>query len=208
MAPLDAKVAATLDSHEADLSDEDELISALEDEDDSTLSHLREQRLNQLHAEFSRAKILQEASHGTYQTLKDEKAVLDITTNTKLVVVHFRKSDFAKCLVMDEKLGALAPRHFDTRFVAINVDDAPFLVAKMDIRVLPCVFAFVNGIKTDRILGFEGLGVRPDKFTLRELEARLLFAGVLTRPKVANEERAASSRAEQTSNDDNDDDWD
>ena len=35
--------------------------------------------------------------------------------------------------------------------------DAPFVVEKMSIRVLPCVVGFVNGIAKGRVTGFEGI---------------------------------------------------
>lgn len=189
---IDSHVSAKLDRlpNTAD-QDEDELIAALENEGDddvATLSAFRERRLEQLHAEVSRAKLLRETQHGTYQRMTDEKSVLELTTNTKLCVVHFCKDDFERCRVMDQKLAALAPKHFDTRFVAVDVLHAPFLVAKLDVRVLPCVFAFVRGIVKDRIVGFEGIGSKPDSFSLAELEARLLSSGVLVRAKMDRED--------------------
>ena len=67
----------------------------------------------------------------------------------------------------------LAPKHFDTRFVKISVDNAPFLVTKLKVQVLPCVIAFVDG--------------QGDKFTTKDLETRLLGAGVLLRAKTGDE---------------------
>jgi len=103
MAELDPKVARVVDraTHDDD-SDEDALIAALED--DSELDALREQRLQQLHAEFSRAKEMRATEHGTYAEIKDEKALMDITTSTKLCVVHFFKPDFNRCRIMDGHL--------------------------------------------------------------------------------------------------------
>jgi len=66
----------------------------------------------------------------------------------------------------------------------MNVENAPFLVVKLKVQVLPCVLAFVNGVSVDRIVGFEGLGYTPDTFTTKDLEARLLDSGVLQRAKA------------------------
>lgn len=103
MAALDPKVAAVVDSaaKEND-SDEDDLIAQLED--DSELDAFREQRLQQLHAEFNKARQLRASDHGTYVEIKDEKALMDITTSTKLCVVHFFKPDFNRCRIMDTHL--------------------------------------------------------------------------------------------------------
>ena len=106
MPALDPTVAAILDRPGAsvDSDDEDALIAALEEDDDPTFSALRERRLQQLHSEISRAKQMRESGNGTYTEVKDEKGVMDITTNTKYAVVHFFKSDFGRCGIMDQHL--------------------------------------------------------------------------------------------------------
>ena len=113
MSELDPKVASLVDhATRDDDSDEDALIAALED--DSELDAFREQRLQQLHSEFDRARRLRANEHGTYTEIKDEKALMDITTSTKLCVVHFFKPDFNRCRIMDTHLEvSLVP--FSTR---------------------------------------------------------------------------------------------
>jgi len=214
MPALDEKVSHVLDRSRsaADSDDEDALIAELEDEgSDATFSALREKRLVQLHAELSRAKAIKsdKPGHGLYQEITDEKHLLDITTSTKLCVVHFMKPDFNRCGMMDDKLRVLAEKHFDTRFVSINVENAPFLVVKLGIQVLPCVIAFKDGVGADRIIGFEGIGYKPDSFTVSELEARLLSSGVLVRAKMTDDDdrkRAVRRAAREEVYDD--DDWD
>jgi hypothetical protein len=102
MTTLDPKVAALVDAAKDDDSDEDALIAELEN--DSDLDAFREQRLQQLHAEFNKAQSLRANSHGSYVEIKDEKALMDITTTTKLCVVHFFKPDFNRCRIMDTHL--------------------------------------------------------------------------------------------------------
>ncbi|CZT21252.1 related to PLP1 Phosducin homologue likely to be involved in regulation of pheromone response [Ramularia collo-cygni] len=208
---LDPKVAAVLDhrrTNNHDSDDEDALIAELEDEEDTTFSALREKRLEQLHSEVTRAKLMRETSHGTYNEILDEKVLMDITTSTKLVVVHFMKPDFNRCRIMDEKLRVLAEKHFDTRFVSINVENAPFLVVKLNVKVLPCVLTFKEGVSSDRIIGFEGIGWKPDSFTTAELEARLLGSGVLVRAKITDDDDRRVRREKVEVVDENDDDWD
>ena len=102
----------------------------------------------------------------------------------------------------------LAPKHFDTRFLKISVENAPFLVTKLKVKVLPCVISFVDGLGVDRIIGFEGLG-HGDSFATKDLETRLLQSGVLVRSKVESSTgfgvNASASRREE---EDDDDDWD
>lgn len=103
MAPLDPTVARVLDTHTStDDIDEDALLDSLEN--DSDLGAFREQRLQQLHAEYSRAKNLRNQEHGTYTEIKDEKALMETTASTKWCVVHFFKPDFGRCGIMDGKL--------------------------------------------------------------------------------------------------------
>ena len=102
---------------------------------------------------------------------------------------------------------ALAPKHFDTRFLRINVENAPFLVTKIKIQVLPCVVSYIKGTGVDRIIGFEGLGLTGNDFSVRDLELRLLKAGVLTRAKVVGGGEATENRMRTAINHENDDEW-
>jgi hypothetical protein len=111
---LDPTVASLVDRAAADPdSDEDALIASLEA--DTAVDAFRERRLQQLHEEFNRAKQLRGESHGTYSEIKDEKALMDLTTSTKLCVVHFFKPDFGRCQVMDGHLEVSLAMHWDWR---------------------------------------------------------------------------------------------
>jgi len=211
MSQIDTSVARILDSKHADLDsdDEDALIASLEDS--PAVDAFREQRIQQLHSEFVRGKEQKSMGFGTYTEIKDEKQLMEMTTEIERVVVHFKKSDFARCGVMDGHLESLATTHTDTRFLSISVDNCPFLVTKLAIKILPCVLCFIKGVSVDRIVGFEGLGYTPDTFTTKDLETRLLSSGVLLRAKgsgtkwsVGKKEREEKGRQV----DEDDDDWD
>ena len=113
-------------------------------------------------------------------------------------------------MIMPNITQALASTHLETRFVRINVENAPFLVTKLKVQVLPCVLAFVDGVSTDRLIGFEGLGFSENTFETPDLEARLLKAGVLERSKSqglqGNRLAKPGQRIEKA--DEDDDDWD
>ena len=104
----------------------------------------------------------------------------------------------------------MAQKHFDTRFLKMNVENAPFLVTKLKVQVLPCVLAFVNGVSVDRIVGFEGLGYTQDTFTTKDLETRLLSSGVIQRAKTTGDAGAGKWGVKAPKKDDSDDgdDWD
>ncbi|KAG0648215.1 Thioredoxin domain-containing plp1 [Hyphodiscus hymeniophilus] len=208
MANIDSHVASVLDTSGAHSDDEDALIASLEDS--PAIDAFREQRLQQLHSEFTRAKAQKNQGFGNYSEIKEEKALMDLTTEVKYAVVHFAKDDFARCGTMDVHLESLAKKHFDTRFLKMNVENAPFLVTKLKVQVLPCVLAFVNGVSVDRIVGFEGLGYTPDTFTTKDLEGRLLSSGVIQRAKATGDAGAVQwgVKAQKKYDSEDDDEWD
>ena len=43
-----------------------------------------------------------------------------------------------------------------------HTQDSPFFVDKLNVRVLPCVVMFVDGVAVDRVVGFDTLGAKDD----------------------------------------------
>ncbi|ORY41232.1 thioredoxin-like protein [Rhizoclosmatium globosum] len=158
--------------------DEDALFAELEEDDDHLLADMRERRMKELRAEMIKAQELASMQHGSYENILSEKEVLNITTSTDKVVVHFYHKEFRRCQIMDRHLGTLARKHYKTRFVKIDVEVCPFLVERLKIKVLPCVIPFVNGVSIERLIGFEELG-ESDSFQTAMLERRLAEAKVL-----------------------------
>lgn len=89
---------------------------------------------------------MRQNKHGIYELFTQEKEVLRITTSVKNCIVHFFHSDFRRCLIVDEHLEKLSQKHFKTKFAKIDVDNAPFLVTKLQIQVLPVILCFIDGI--------------------------------------------------------------
>ena len=67
----------------------------------------------------------------------------------------------------------LAEKQLTPQIVAIKAVDAQFLVQKLNVKVLPFVVAYKNGLEVTRIVGFERLA----------LEALLYKHGVLQRTR-------------------------
>jgi hypothetical protein len=44
----------------------------------------------------------------------------------------------------------LAPKYFSTLFLRVFVENVPWLVERLAIKVLPCVIAFTKGVSKDR----------------------------------------------------------
>jgi len=104
MSNIDSRVATLLDNnhHNSDSEDEDALIASLEE--DSLTDGFREQRLQQLHSEFTRAKHQKAAGFGVYSEIKDEKELMDITASADRSVVHFCKEGFVRCGIMSDEM--------------------------------------------------------------------------------------------------------
>lgn len=222
--------------------DDDALFASLENEDDSAY---RSQRIEQLNADLASAKAQQPSTatvyhtseNNLYPTLTTDQSVLETTTQAHRCVLHFAHPDFTRCAVMDEHLRQLASRHYEVRFARVDVRDTPFVVEKLNIRVLPCVVGFKDGVGVERVLGFEGLGSGgkdgADQISSVVLEKRLLWKGVLVREVVGGRDgeregeesgsesesdedvsRGGARKAIRTGNmrykdgEDDDDDWD
>ncbi|KAI5804044.1 thioredoxin-like protein [Peziza echinospora] len=217
-AELDPKVAAIIDRRaeksvaataagKADLSDdEDDLIAELE-RDDSAMDAFRERRMQELHDEFHRARHMKGQDHGHYAEVVNEKEAMDATTSTKYAIIHFYHADFRRCKIIDTHFETLAQKHFDTKFIRINVENAPFLVERLKVKVLPCVISFIDGKSVDRLEGFDKLG-NTDNFSTAYLESYLILTGVLQRAKTTGDaQRKTIFRTENPADQVDDDDW-
>ncbi|EJU06474.1 thioredoxin-like protein [Dacryopinax primogenitus] len=120
----------------------------------------------------------QDEVHGRYTELTEEKDVIQTSAKEPLCVIHFYHRDFRRCKIMDSHLEALAPNYPGTRFLRVLVENVPFLVDRLQIKVLPCVVCFVKGVTKDRLVGFEQLG-NADEFETGVLELRLKQSGVI-----------------------------
>ena len=70
--------------------------------------------------------------------------------NKPRCVIHFYHHKFKRCEIMDKHLQRLAPKYFNTLFIRVFVENVPWLVERLGIKVLPCVLTFVNGTSKDR----------------------------------------------------------
>lgn len=56
---------------------------------------------------------------GAYEEVA-EGDFLAVVTQSERVVCHFFHHEFERCRIMDKHLGALARKHFDTRFIKLS----------------------------------------------------------------------------------------
>jgi hypothetical protein len=76
-------------------------------------------------------------------------------TKSPFTVCAFYHREFTRCKIIDKHLGILASKHFETKFIRIDAEKAPFFVQKLQVKTLPCVILFIDGIAVDRIVGYD-----------------------------------------------------
>ncbi|XP_020397890.1 thioredoxin domain-containing protein PLP3A [Zea mays] len=119
--------------------------------------------------------------------------------DTEFFICHFYHREFYRCKIMDKHLKTLAPIYVGTKFVKLDVENAPFFVAKLAIKILPCVILFKKGIVVDRLVGIQDLRSKDD-FLTRALEHILILKtkGIIDEKKKddddADEESEANNR--------------
>ncbi|KNZ81549.1 Thioredoxin domain-containing protein C2F3.12c, partial [Termitomyces sp. J132] len=159
--------------------DTDRLFAELEEEiENDGDAAMREQGLDVLRREMERMQEMQKSHHGEYTEITDEKEVVRVSAHEPRCVVHFYHTNFKRCEIMDKHLSSLAKKYFSTRFFRVFVENVPWLVERLGIKVLPCVICFVDGVSKERLIGFEQLG-NSDKFDTAVLELRLSMCGVI-----------------------------
>merc|ERR1711924_151594 len=65
--------------------------------------------------------------------------------------------DFENCKVIDHHLAILAPRHVECKMMKMDAAKSPFFVQKLQVRVMPTVVVFRDGVASARLVGFDGL---------------------------------------------------
>ncbi|KAI0677548.1 GTPase inhibitor [Trametes maxima] len=193
MSENDAKIASivarlnepsTSSSSSRRTADDDEDIFAeleAEIENDSSAS-FREHGMEQLKREMAQLQQAKSDGHGQYREVTDEKEVIRLSAkplrNKSRCVIHFFHHKFKRCEIMDKHLARIAPKYFNTLFIRVFVENVPWLVERLGVKVLPCVITFANGVSKDRFVGFEELG-NTDQFDTATLEWKLLNSGVV-----------------------------
>lgn len=160
----------------------DGLIEELEnDDDDEFLSKYRDQRIEKLSEYIKEVKSnINSGMYGGVITFSEEDKLMKETAESDRIVLHFYLDSFSKCRVMDSKLQILAEKHLHTKFVRISVEDAPFLVHKLDIKVLPLLISYKSGTEVGRLVGFTKLGNGESDFPILKLEQWLNSIGVIS----------------------------
>ncbi|KAA6403881.1 MAG: putative Thioredoxin domain [Streblomastix strix] len=108
----------------------------------------------------------------------DEPQFLPEVTGSKWAIVSFFHNNFNRCTILHTHMQKLAIKYPAIRFLKIDVEKAPFFVTKLQVRVLPAMLIFHNGVNTARIVGFEEFGNRDD-FPTEMIEERMEREGMI-----------------------------
>ncbi|XP_030468269.1 thioredoxin domain-containing protein PLP3B [Syzygium oleosum] len=156
--------------------------------DDPELEKLHADRIAALKKEAEKRQALKQQGHGEYREITEGDFLGEVTRSEK-VICHFYHREFYRCKIMDKHLKTLPSKHLDTKFIKLDAENAPFFVAKLGVKTLPCVILFRKGIAVDRLVGFQDLGGKDD-FSTRALEALLIKKGIVSEKKddVVNED--------------------
>lgn len=111
--------------------------------------------------------------HGELREIVQDEFLREVTSSPR-VVVHFYHDEFERCKILDMHLQRLAPRHLECKFLKLNAEKAPFFVEKLQIRVLPTIVAFHDGIAyPERVVGFENLVASDEEEELESFGSRV-----------------------------------
>jgi len=154
---------------------EAQLDAEIEKMDNATsddLEIIRQKRIESLKAQSKMKQDWLAQGHGTYSEVKDEREFFDVCKKSNRTVCSFYTDSAIRCKIVDKHLSLLAPKHMETKFIKINAEKVPFLINKLNVRVMPTIGIIRNGTTSDYIRGFDDLG-GTDEFSTEMMEWRL-----------------------------------
>ena len=162
-------------------------------DDEEGLEALRQKRLMEMKKQHSQHQKWKELGHGTYVELgggtsdgRDvAKDFFQASKESERLIIHFYRPTTRYCDVFHSYLSKLAPKHLETRFLKINVEDcdhqgggASFLVERLGVVVMPTLVLIKDRKAFHHIRGFDELGGTED-FSERTLAFVLGRHGVI-----------------------------
>lgn len=165
------------------------------DEEGGAVAQWRAARLAEIKKKSTKTNEFLGLGHGSYTEIPQDDFLKEVT-KSKYVVCHFYHPEFERCKIIDKHLEGLARKHLATKWIKIDANKAPFFVGKLQVKMLPTLIFFKDGIARDRMVGLEDVGAT-DEFSTEQLEARIAKAGVIiTGDKVDEDELEARKRTQ------------
>ncbi|KAL1140253.1 hypothetical protein AAG570_000185 [Ranatra chinensis] len=135
------------------------------------IDSLRSERLKKMKKDALQKNEWLSKGHGKYEDI-EEKDFFNIIKESDRIVLHFYRSETARCKIFDHHLKLLAPQHVETKFVKIDATKCPFLTGRLQVKVLPTLLMILNGEVKGMLIGFSELG-NTDEFSTEVLQWRL-----------------------------------
>ncbi|CAD2099268.1 phosducin-like protein, putative [Plasmodium vinckei petteri] len=149
-----------------------------ENSDDEEIRKWREKRLMQLKKRQELKK------DGVYIDVIEKDFIPTVVKNA-CVVCHFYDNNFKRCHILHTHLIKLANIHLATKFIKVEAKNCLFFMNKLNIKVLPSLCLFIDGVLVKTCIGFEDFGNK-DEFKTKDLEL-FLFKKNLIRNTEYNE---------------------
>lgn len=171
----DQIVVSALEQIERALDDELERIDNLDDED---IASIRSKRMKQLREMEKRKQDWTSKGHGCYQTVAEVAQFFNFVKGSERVVCHFRRGATERCNVVDRHLRDIASKHYETLFIAVDVERHPSLAEKFRVMMLPTIMLVEGGNTFHSIIGFDDFG-GVDDFPTSTMEKVLEHYGMV-----------------------------
>ena len=147
-------------------------------DDDTALEEIRKRRMAELKKNVAKKKEVKAKGYDTYRHIVEPDFLNEVKEGRVLCL--FYKDEFETCKRVDQHMQILSPMHTECKFIKIDAEKAPFFVRKLNVRVLPTLIFFADGITNPamQLMGFEGVE-NGELCSTRDLEEALCRMGFL-----------------------------
>jgi len=203
---ISSAMSKVISEEEAKLDGQMHKLSKM-DEDD--LEELRAKRLETLkNKEIRRSKWLQN-NHGRFHELQDQKDFFANVKSTKHVICLFYSKTSHWTKPLQEHLTLIAQKHLECKFLQIEAANAPFLIERLQIWMMPTLVLAKDNKVSTQLRGLDWVAPNGKIDTLA-LEQKLFDYGFLAETYLAmqklDEAHAPSKHAAHAQDDDSEDD--
>jgi thioredoxin-like negative regulator of GroEL len=133
--------------------------------------------MQKMKEQWQKREEMKAKGHGSYEEVTEEDFLKSVT-GSEYVICHFYKEQFTMCKLADKHLNIIANKHFETRFIKLDAEKAPFFVTKLIVRILPTLICFKAGVAFYRLEGFDSFSDVAE-FKTEELEKKLGQEGAI-----------------------------
>jgi hypothetical protein len=144
----------------AEISSKFDAEEALDADVDDDLSSMRAKRAKALRKRAEKRGEWMRKGHGSMSRVKDQKEWFELAKRSERVIALFNNDSNVFGRQLGEHLQTLAAKHMETKFVEMEVTDAPFLVERFEITMTPTIVLAKKGKVDRKLIGLDW--VAPD----------------------------------------------